>query len=55
MKWIMVKGGKVWVYYFMFFLGILWLRCRLLFLSDEMKKFFGRMVVKGKIEGFWGK
>lgn len=55
MKWIMAKGGKVRAHYFMPLPGTPWSRCRPSPLSDEMKKFLGRMAAKGKIEGSWGK
>ncbi len=56
MKWIMAKGGKVRAHYFMPPLPGTppWARCRPSPLSDEMKKFLGRMAAKGKIEGSWG-
>jgi len=55
MKWIMRKGGKVRAHYFMPLPGTPWARCKPSPLSDEMKRFLGRMAAKGKIEGSWGK
>ncbi|MCD6373428.1 MAG: TIGR04013 family B12-binding domain/radical SAM domain-containing protein [Thermococcus sp.] len=55
MKWIMRKGGKVRAHYFMPLPGTPWARCKPSPLSEEMKKFLGRMAAKGKIEGSWGK
>ncbi|ALV63353.1 Uncharacterized protein ADU37_CDS16540 [Thermococcus sp. 2319x1] len=54
MKWIMRKGGKVRAHYFMPLPGTPWARCKPSALSDEMKKFLGRMAAKGYIEGSWG-
>ncbi|EHR77910.1 Fe-S oxidoreductase [Thermococcus litoralis DSM 5473] len=54
MKWIMRKGGKVRAHYFMPLPGTPWARCKPSPLSDEMKKFLGRMAAKGYIEGSWG-
>ncbi|HHI00286.1 MAG TPA: TIGR04013 family B12-binding domain/radical SAM domain-containing protein [Thermococcus litoralis] len=54
MKWIMKKGGKVRAHYFMPLPGTPWARCRPSPLSEEMKKFLGRMAAKGYIEGSWG-
>ncbi|WP_457751300.1 TIGR04013 family B12-binding domain/radical SAM domain-containing protein [Thermococcus sp.] len=54
MKWIMGKGGKVRAHYFMPLPGTPWARCKPSPLSEEMKKFLGRMAAKGKIEGSWG-
>lgn len=50
------EGGKVRAHYFMPPLPGTppWARCRPSPLSDEMKKFLGRMAAKGKIEGSWG-
>lgn len=53
MKWIMAKGGKVRAHYFMPLPGTPWARCKPSPLSNEMKKFLGRMAAKGKIEGAW--
>ncbi|NJD99122.1 TIGR04013 family B12-binding domain/radical SAM domain-containing protein [Thermococcus sp. LS1] len=55
MEWIMKKGGKVRAHYFMPLPGTPWARCKPSPLSEEMKKFLGRMAAKGKIEGSWGK
>ncbi|WP_048056122.1 TIGR04013 family B12-binding domain/radical SAM domain-containing protein [Pyrococcus sp. ST04] len=54
MKWIMRKGGKVRAHYFMPLPGTPWARCKPSPLSEEMKKFLGRMAAEGKIEGSWG-
>ncbi|MBO8175403.1 MAG: TIGR04013 family B12-binding domain/radical SAM domain-containing protein [Thermococcus sp.] len=54
MKWIMRKGGKVRAHYFMPLPGTPWARCKPSPLSEEMKKFLGRMAAKGYIEGAWG-
>ncbi|HII60667.1 TIGR04013 family B12-binding domain/radical SAM domain-containing protein [Pyrococcus horikoshii] len=54
MKWIMRKGGKVRAHYFMPLPGTPWARCKPSPLSNEMKKFLGRMAAEGKIEGSWG-
>ncbi len=54
MRWIMRKGGKVRAHYFMPLPGTPWARCKPSPLSEEMKKFLGRMAAKGKIEGSWG-
>ncbi len=54
MKWIMSKGGKVRAHYFMPLPGTPWARCKPSPLSEEMKRFLGRMAAKGKIEGSWG-
>lgn len=54
MKWIMRKGGKVRAHYFMPLPGTPWARCKPSPLSEEMKKFLGRMAAKGYIEGSWG-
>ena len=54
MKWVMDKGGKVRAHYFMPLPGTPWSRCKPSPLSEEMKKFLGRMAAKGKIEGSWG-
>lgn len=54
MKWIMAKGGKVRAHYFMPLPGTPWARCKPSPLSEEMKKFLGRMSAEGKIEGSWG-
>ncbi|AEH23915.1 TIGR04013 family B12-binding domain/radical SAM domain-containing protein [Pyrococcus yayanosii] len=54
MKWIMRKGGKVRAHYFMPLPGTPWARCKPSPLSDEMKKFLGKMAAEGKIEGSWG-
>jgi len=55
MKWIMRKGGKVRAHYFMPLPGTPWALCKPSPLSEEMKRFLGRMAAKGKIEGSWGK
>ena len=54
MKWIMRKGGKVRAHYFMPLPGTPWAKCKPSPLSEEMKKFLGRMAAKGYIEGAWG-
>lgn len=54
MKWIIKKGGKVRAHYFMPLPGTPWARCKSSPLSEEMKKFLGRMAAKGYIEGSWG-
>ncbi|USS41561.1 TIGR04013 family B12-binding domain/radical SAM domain-containing protein [Thermococcus aggregans] len=54
MKWVMRKGGKVRAHYFMPLPGTPWARCKPSPLSEEMKKFLGRMAAKGYIEGSWG-
>ncbi len=54
MKWIIQKGGKVRAHYFMPLPGTPWARCKPSPLSEEMKKFLGRMAAKGYIEGSWG-
>ncbi|AAL81847.1 TIGR04013 family B12-binding domain/radical SAM domain-containing protein [Pyrococcus furiosus DSM 3638] len=54
MKWIIKKGGKVRAHYFMPLPGTPWAKCKPSPLSEEMKKFLGRMAAEGKIEGAWG-
>lgn len=54
MKWILRKGGKVRAHYFMPLPGTPWARCKPSPLSEEMKKFLGRMAARGYIEGSWG-
>ncbi len=54
MRWVMRKGGKIRAHYFMPLPGTPWSRCKPSPLSEEMKKFLGRMAAKGKIEGSWG-
>ncbi len=54
MKWIIARGGKVRAHYFMPLPGTPWARCKPSPLSEEMKKFLGRMAARGKIEGSWG-
>ncbi|ASI99811.1 TIGR04013 family B12-binding domain/radical SAM domain-containing protein [Thermococcus celer] len=54
MKWVISKGGRVRAHYFMPLPGTPWARCKPSPLSDEMKRFLGRMAAKGKIEGSWG-
>ena len=54
MEWIMRKGGKVRAHYFMPLPGTPWARCKPSPLSEEMRKFLGRMAAKGRIEGSWG-
>ncbi|ASJ10075.1 B12-binding domain-containing radical SAM protein [Thermococcus sp. P6] len=54
MRWILSRGGKVRAHYFMPLPGTPWARCRPSPLSDEMKRFLGRMASKGRIEGSWG-
>lgn len=54
MKWVMRKGGKVRAHYFMPLPGTPWAHCKPSPLSEEMRKFLGRMAAKGKIEGSWG-
>ncbi|RLF89567.1 TIGR04013 family B12-binding domain/radical SAM domain-containing protein, partial [Thermococci archaeon] len=41
-------------HYFMPLPGTPWARCKPSPLSEEMKKFLGRMAAEGKIEGSWG-